>query len=159
MSVYVLRAIVGSIVVAWIVGLAFLTVLLFSIQDINSILNTSFNMPVAQLFQVSFLIDALIHPAFLNTLFPLVGRHWYLGNISISFADRYLSILYGCKYNDHRIQTDLRTRQRQRDPFQFHFKVYQCSQIAWKCCALYVCSDLFYCTTISSFRSFVWHDC
>lgn len=129
MYVYVLRAIVGSIVVAWIVGLAFLTVLLFSIQDINSILNTSFNMPVAQLFQVFFLLDALTHYAFLNIIFHSSGCHWYLGNIGISFADRYLSILYRCKYNDNRIKTDLRTRKRQCGTFQFHFKVYQCPQV------------------------------
>lgn len=129
MYVYVLRAIVGSIVVAWIVGLAFLTVLLFSIQDINSILNTSFNMPVAQLFQVFFLLDALTNHAFLNIIFHSLGCHWYLGNIRISFADRYLSILYRCKHNDNRIKTDLRTRKRQCGTFQFHFKVYQCPQV------------------------------
>lgn len=46
------RAIVGSIATAWAVGLVFLIVLLFSIQNMDSILNTSFDMPVAQLFQV-----------------------------------------------------------------------------------------------------------
>lgn len=44
---------VSSIAVSWIVGLAFLIVLLFSIQDIDSILNSTLHMPVAQLFFVS----------------------------------------------------------------------------------------------------------
>lgn len=57
------RAIVGSIATAWAVGLVFLIVLLFSIQNMDSILNTSFDMPVAQLFQVtsSFYFSILKH--------------------------------------------------------------------------------------------------
>lgn len=57
------RAIVGSIATAWAVGLVFLIVLLFSIQNMDSILNTSFDMPVAQLFQVtsSFYLSILKH--------------------------------------------------------------------------------------------------
>ncbi|KAG0192542.1 hypothetical protein DFQ28_008780 [Apophysomyces sp. BC1034] len=39
-----------SIVVSWFVGLVFLVVLLFSIQDIDAILDTKLEMPVAQLF-------------------------------------------------------------------------------------------------------------
>lgn len=44
---------VSSIAVSWAVGLAFLIVLLFSIQDIESILSSTLHMPVAQLFYVS----------------------------------------------------------------------------------------------------------
>lgn len=48
---------VSSIAVSWVVGLAFLIVLLFSIQDIEAILNSDLHMPVAQLFFVKRLID------------------------------------------------------------------------------------------------------
>jgi hypothetical protein len=43
---------VSSIAVSWVVGLAFLIVLLFSIQDIDSVMNSTLDMPVAQLFFV-----------------------------------------------------------------------------------------------------------
>ncbi|KAI7890089.1 amino acid/polyamine transporter I [Mucor mucedo] len=43
-------AMVCSIAVSWVVGLAFLIVLLFSIRDIESVLNSTLHMPVAQLF-------------------------------------------------------------------------------------------------------------
>lgn len=44
---------VSSIAVSWAVGLAFLIVLLFSIQDIDTVLTSTLHMPVAQLFYVS----------------------------------------------------------------------------------------------------------
>ncbi|KAL9545382.1 hypothetical protein MBANPS3_007174 [Mucor bainieri] len=44
------KAMVSSIAVSWAVGFAFLIVLLFSIQDIDAILDSSLHMPVAQLF-------------------------------------------------------------------------------------------------------------
>lgn len=44
---------VSSIAVSWAVGFAFLIVLLFSIQDIDAILDSTLHMPVAQLFYVS----------------------------------------------------------------------------------------------------------
>ncbi|GAA5795239.1 hypothetical protein HPULCUR_000594 [Helicostylum pulchrum] len=43
-------AMVSSIAVSWAVGLAFLIVLLFSIQDIDTVLTSTLHMPVAQLF-------------------------------------------------------------------------------------------------------------
>ncbi|KAL0139284.1 amino acid/polyamine transporter I [Mucor lusitanicus] len=43
-------AMVSSIAVSWAVGFAFLIVLLFSIQDIDAILDSTLHMPVAQLF-------------------------------------------------------------------------------------------------------------
>ncbi|KAG0947763.1 hypothetical protein G6F57_009287 [Rhizopus arrhizus] len=81
-------AIVGSIVVAWIVGLAFLTVLLFSIQDINSILNTSFNMPVAQLFQ-----DAIGTWATLGFLLLIVICQFCTGASTMTIASRQIYAL------------------------------------------------------------------
>jgi hypothetical protein len=50
-------AMVSSIAVSWVVGLAFLIVLLFSIQDIDSIMDSTLHMPVAQLFFVKCQID------------------------------------------------------------------------------------------------------
>lgn len=41
-----------SIVMSWAIGLAFLIVLLISIQDVDAILDSSLDMPVAQLFWV-----------------------------------------------------------------------------------------------------------
>lgn len=46
------RAIAMSIVMSWAIGLAFLIVLLVSIQDVDAILDSSLDMPVAQLFWV-----------------------------------------------------------------------------------------------------------
>ncbi|KAI7876352.1 amino acid transporter, partial [Lichtheimia hyalospora FSU 10163] len=43
-------AIAMSIVMSWAIGLAFLIVLLISIQDVDAILDSSLDMPVAQLF-------------------------------------------------------------------------------------------------------------
>ncbi|KAI8986028.1 amino acid/polyamine transporter I [Pilobolus umbonatus] len=43
-------AMVSAIGVSWIIGFLFLVVLLFSIQDIDTILSTQLNLPVAQLF-------------------------------------------------------------------------------------------------------------
>ncbi|KAI8075846.1 amino acid/polyamine transporter I [Gilbertella persicaria] len=55
-------AMVSSIVVSWFVGLAFLIVLLFSIQNMEAILNSTLHMPVAQLFlasSITLLYDAV----------------------------------------------------------------------------------------------------
>ncbi|KAI9322095.1 amino acid/polyamine transporter I [Dichotomocladium elegans] len=43
-------AIAMSIVASWAIGLAYMVILLVSIQDVYSIMNSSFGMPVAQLF-------------------------------------------------------------------------------------------------------------
>lgn len=46
-------AMVTSIITAWIFGLIYLLALLFSIQDMGAVLNTTFNLPVAQVIIVS----------------------------------------------------------------------------------------------------------
>ncbi len=43
-------AVVGSIVGAWIIGLAYMLALLFSVQSISNIQATSFALPIAQLY-------------------------------------------------------------------------------------------------------------
>ncbi|KAI7907454.1 amino acid transporter [Cokeromyces recurvatus] len=43
-------AMISSVIVSWIIGFTFLMILLFSIEDIDSILNSKLNMPVTQLF-------------------------------------------------------------------------------------------------------------
>ncbi|KAJ3999015.1 amino acid/polyamine transporter I [Lentinula boryana] len=43
-------AVIGSIVGSWIIGLAYMLALLFSVQSINSIQSTSYAIPIAQLY-------------------------------------------------------------------------------------------------------------
>lgn len=43
-------AIVGSIVGSWIIGLAYMLALLFSVQSISSVQGTSYAIPIAQLY-------------------------------------------------------------------------------------------------------------
>jgi hypothetical protein len=43
-------AVVGSIVGSWIIGLAYMLALLFSVQSIPSVQGTSFAIPIAQLY-------------------------------------------------------------------------------------------------------------
>ncbi|CAO3672146.1 unnamed protein product [Rhizopus stolonifer] len=81
-------AIISSLTVAWIVGLAFLIVLLFSIQDINSILNTSFDMPVAQLFQ-----DAIGTYGTLGFLILIVICQFCTGASTLAVASRQIYAL------------------------------------------------------------------
>ncbi|CEG64167.1 hypothetical protein RMATCC62417_01195 [Rhizopus microsporus] len=76
-------AIVGSIVTAWAVGLVFLIVLLFSIQNMDSILNTSFDMPVAQLFQ-----DAIGTWGTLGFLIMVVICQFCTGATTMTVASR-----------------------------------------------------------------------
>ncbi|KAI9269918.1 amino acid/polyamine transporter I [Sporodiniella umbellata] len=81
-------AIVSSIVMAWAVGLAFLVVLLFSIQDIESILNTQFDMPVTQLFQ-----DAIGTGGALGFLFLILICQFCTGASTVAVASRQLYAL------------------------------------------------------------------
>jgi hypothetical protein len=71
---------VSSIAVSWIVGLAFLIVLLFSIQDIDSVLNSTLHMPVAQLFFVSgsdiFLVSNTLKLFKYNRMLLVSGEQW-----------------------------------------------------------------------------------
>ncbi|RCH83512.1 hypothetical protein CU097_005529 [Rhizopus azygosporus] len=76
-------AIVGSIATAWAVGLVFLIVLLFSIQNMDSILNTSFDMPVAQLFQ-----DAIGTWGTLGFLMMVVICQFCTGATTMTVASR-----------------------------------------------------------------------
>lgn len=46
------RAITLSVVTSWLVGLVFITVLLFSIRDMDGLLDSTLDMPVAKLFWV-----------------------------------------------------------------------------------------------------------
>lgn len=52
---------VTSIAVSWAVGLAFLIVLLFSIQDIDTIIHSTLDMPVAQLFYASLIFFLYVY--------------------------------------------------------------------------------------------------
>ena len=47
-----IRAMTMSIVASWLVGFIFLVTLLLSIQDIDALLDSKLDMPVAQLFWV-----------------------------------------------------------------------------------------------------------
>lgn len=61
---------VASIAVSWFVGLIFLFILLLYTQDIQSIEQTQFEMPIAQLFLVR-ISNKVQSPLSLNELFPV----------------------------------------------------------------------------------------
>ncbi|KAI7863185.1 amino acid/polyamine transporter I [Spinellus fusiger] len=77
-----------SIAVSWFVGLIFLIVLLFSIQDINTILHSSFDMPVAQL-----LWDAVGFWGTLGFLLLIVVCQFCTGATTITVASRQIYAL------------------------------------------------------------------
>ncbi|KAL0090132.1 amino acid/polyamine transporter I [Phycomyces blakesleeanus] len=72
-----------SIAVSWFVGLVFLIVLLFSVQDIDAVLNSTFDMPVAQLFW-----DAVGYWGTLGFLFLMIVCQFCTGATTITVASR-----------------------------------------------------------------------
>ncbi|KAI8369508.1 amino acid/polyamine transporter I [Radiomyces spectabilis] len=77
-----------SIVTAWFVGLIFLISLLFSIQDMDAILNTELHMPVAQLFQ-----DAVGLWAAIAFLILMVTCQFCTGATTVTVASRQIYAL------------------------------------------------------------------
>ncbi|KAG2181230.1 hypothetical protein INT43_008813 [Umbelopsis isabellina] len=76
-------AMVASIAVSWLVGLLFLVCLLFYTQDIQSIEDTQFAMPIAQLF-----LDAVGSRLTMILLFVLVVSQFFTGCTTVTVVSR-----------------------------------------------------------------------
>ncbi|KAI8089584.1 amino acid/polyamine transporter I [Halteromyces radiatus] len=91
-------AMITSILTAWIFGFVYLMVLLFSIQDVDVILTTTFNMPVAQLFW-----DAVGPFATVAFLVLMIVCQFCSGSTSLTVASRQIFTLArggGVPYHD-----------------------------------------------------------
>ncbi|ORZ23042.1 amino acid/polyamine transporter I [Absidia repens] len=76
-------AMVTSITTAWVFGFIYLIVLLFSIQDIESVLTTTYNLPVTQVF-----MDAVGTPATLAFLCLMILCQFCSGATSVTVTSR-----------------------------------------------------------------------
>ncbi|KAI8330411.1 amino acid/polyamine transporter I [Chlamydoabsidia padenii] len=76
-------AMITSIATAWFFGLIYLLVLLFSIQDIESVLTTTFNLPVTQVF-----MDAVGTPATIGFLILMILCQFCSGSTSLTVSSR-----------------------------------------------------------------------
>ncbi|SAM02043.1 hypothetical protein [Absidia glauca] len=76
-------AMVTSIITAWIFGFIYLLALLFSIQDMDAVLNTTFNLPVAQVF-----IDAVGRSVTIGFLILMVVCQYSSGSAALTVSSR-----------------------------------------------------------------------
>lgn len=108
-------AVVGSIVGSWIIGLAYMLALLFSVQSIPSIQASSYAIPIAQLYY-----DAVGQKLTLMCL-TVVALAQFMAAVTAFTASVYLLACYFIHHQRltyFRFQIVLRTCKRQRFPIQ-----------------------------------------
>ncbi|CAO3600391.1 unnamed protein product [Absidia cylindrospora] len=76
-------AIVTSITMAWVFGCIYLVVLLFSIQDLEAVLTTAYNLPVTQVF-----MDALGTPLTIGFLLLIILCQFCSGSAIFTICSR-----------------------------------------------------------------------
>lgn len=90
-------AVVGSIVGSWIIGLAYMLALLFSVQSIPSIQATSYAIPIAQLYYdavgqkltlMCLTVIALAQFMAAVTAFTASSRLFFALSVSVTTADQ-----------------------------------------------------------------------
>ncbi|KAF8826708.1 hypothetical protein HHX47_DHR5000438 [Lentinula edodes] len=114
-------AVVGSIIGSWIIGLAYMLALLFSVQSITSIQTTSYAIPIAQLYHdaigtrltlmcltviclaqfmaavTAFTASSRLYYALArDNAFPAKGAFMALNRFQAPFVGIWMSVLIGC---------------------------------------------------------------
>lgn len=114
-------AVVGSIIGSWIIGLAYMLALLFSVQSITSIQTTSYAIPIAQLYHdaigtrltlmclsviclaqfmaavTAFTASSRLYYALArDNAFPAKGAFMALNRFQAPYVGIWMSVLIGC---------------------------------------------------------------
>ncbi|KAF7357366.1 Amino acid metabolite permease [Mycena sanguinolenta] len=97
-------AVVGSIVGSWIIGLAYMLALLFSIQSVASVQGTSYAIPIAQLYRDAFMAavtaftasSRLFYALARDNAFPFKQKFMALNRFQAPYWGVWLSVFVGC---------------------------------------------------------------